>query len=71
MVVNELRPRMMTSIQKEVNTAVCGANHELGGRLVIDKVKYPTIRIHTCQYAVQQDYVDTKNDLCLSKVRHL
>ena len=47
---------MMTSTQQrsQLTTEVCGANHELGGRMVSDKVKSPTIRFHKYQHAVQQ-----------------
>ena len=48
--------RMMTSTQQrsQLTKKVCGANHELGGRMVSDKVKSPTIRFHKYQHAVQQ-----------------
>jgi hypothetical protein len=47
---------MMTSTQQrsQLTTKVCGANRELGGRMVRDKVKSPTIRFHKYQHAVQQ-----------------
>lgn len=49
-----VRTESSTQQRSQLTAKVCGANHELGGRMVSDKVKSPTMRFHKDQHAVQQ-----------------